>query len=52
MKKENYRAEREFTGKVGAGVALFEAGWLIWRAVLKNNRALPQDSQGLSCVIS
>lgn len=30
MKKEYYRAEREFIDKVGAEVALFEAGQLVW----------------------
>lgn len=35
MKKEYYRAEREFTGKVGAEVALFEAGQLVWGTVFK-----------------
>lgn len=33
MKKEYYRAEREFTGKVGTEVPLFEAGWLVWGTV-------------------
>lgn len=41
MKKENYRAERQFTGKVGAGVALFDAGWLVWGTVFKEKHGAP-----------
>lgn len=41
MKKENYRAEREFTSKAGAGAPLFEAGWLGLGGVLRRSRALP-----------
>lgn len=35
MKKEYYRDEREFIDKVGAEVALFEAGQLVWGIVFK-----------------
>lgn len=32
---------REFTGKVGAGVSLFEAGWLVWNAAFKEKYWAP-----------
>lgn len=47
MKKENYTAGREFTGKVGAGVPPFEVGWLVWGTVYtEKHRAPPLGFSG------
>lgn len=47
MKKEYYRAEREFTGKVGTEVPLFEAGWLVWGTVFnRKHRDAPLGFSG------